>query len=65
MEILKESEEGYFLINKEVLVGPIKIKGKIEVYYNRNKDLYGELNLIFKDKNGNINKLKMEEYLDD
>lgn len=52
---------GYYLLNEEVLVGPIWDIEKLWVHYERNFELYGELGIIKLGDNKEIKYLKKED----
>jgi hypothetical protein len=48
-------------MNEEVLVGPIWNLKKLLRFYERNKELYGELNIISMSENKEIKYLNLGE----
>ena len=58
---MKKSDPGMFLLNEEILVGPIWDKKKLLRHYERNKELYGELKIVKLNENKEIIYLKLEE----
>ena len=50
-----------FLLNEEVLVGPVWDKKKLLRHIERNAELYGELKIINMDEKKEITYLKLED----